>query len=132
MQAPSVNAGGACVFVYDRAVRMLLTLVALAALGAGGYLAYPKYIAPRLGLPAPPVAAPAGKPAPTADEQQKCLDACEQKSIVGQTPEAEMRACRASCGNRTAGAARKPNEPIRSISRAPADHGRAPPTPRSR
>lgn len=123
MRASSVNSGGACFFGYALAVRLLLTLVALLALAVGVYLAYPTYIAPRLER----------VPAPVVADQQACLDACEQTAIVGQTAEAALRACRATCGGGTAGAQRRPNEPIRSISRAPADHRAAPlPAPKPR
>jgi type II secretory pathway pseudopilin PulG len=57
-----------------------------------------------------------------------CRDQCEQSAIVGQgtnqIDDQALRACRARCDGR-APEAKRPYEPIRSISVAPADHSRS-------
>lgn len=70
--------------------------------------------------PLPTVARPAPRvpPAPTAAQVDDCRDDCEQRAIVEKGTDAQLRACRARCGT----VSRPPNEPIRSITVAPADH----------
>lgn len=72
-------------------------------------------------------AAPAGTPygAMTAEQRavaeaqaHKCRDACEQLNVLQNLGDEWLRRCRLDCG------VTRPWEPIHSISRAPADHGR--------
>lgn len=64
--------------------------------------------------------APASRAAIAAGVE-RCRDDCEQWAIVAQTGDAPLRACRAACDRTTPAPVR---EPIRSVTRAPADHGR--------
>jgi hypothetical protein len=88
-------------------MKMVLVALLSAGAGAGGVLAYQRFISP------PPI--PQVSRAAAELEAQKCRDACEQRMIVEHTSEAQMRTCRAACdGNKI----EKPYEPIRSITKA--------------
>lgn len=89
-------------------------LLGLAGAVAAGLYAYRTWEAQRVALPQPKSAAQA------AHEQQACIDACEQQQIVAATSEEAMRACRKRCLGQAA--SQRPYQPIRSITRAPADH----------
>jgi hypothetical protein len=69
--------------------------------------------------PSLPSLSPASRAA-IAAAVERCRDDCEQWAIVAQAGDASLRTCRAAC-DRTAPAA-APREPIRSVTRAPADH----------
>lgn len=76
--------------------------------------------------PAPAGGAPSlspGSRAAIAAGVERCRDDCEQWAIVAQAGDASLRACRAAC-DRTAPPPTTAHEPIRSVTRAPADHGR--------
>jgi len=106
-------------------MRALLVLALLGGIGYGGYYAYERWSPrPQPAVTAPPVInvpAVQAKREPTVVEQ--CRDDCEQRAIVYHHPEAVLRLCRASCD---AQMPRRPYEPIRSVTRAPADHRPSP------
>ena len=68
--------------------------------------------------------APAGvAPAVAATRAQDCRDDCEQRATVEQLGDDWLRSCRNGCGpTGAAGGAARPYEPIKRITRAPADH----------
>jgi hypothetical protein len=97
--------------------RMLIGLAALSLMTAGAYLAYE-----RLRPPPPPPPSAVSR----AEAAQRCLDECEQAAIVAGRKDDVGLACRQRCGRAQVVAG--PREPIRSISRAPADHSLALPS----
>lgn len=92
-------------------MKAVITLLLVGGMGAGGTWLH---MNSREQAPAK-VTAP---PVKTAREIDVCRDTCEQNAIMGLVSEDEMRACRARCD----GKVKRPYEPIRSITVAPADH----------
>lgn len=91
----------------------------------GGYLLYNNG-APRLpeALRAPPVTPPATAQSPpdrAADPAEACRNHCEEQAAVGQLDHQALRDCRVRCGGEAPAPERR-REPIRRITRAPADH----------
>jgi len=65
------------------------------------------------------VAAPAVATPAAQAQAEKCRDDCEQRNIIQRLGDDWLRNCRFACNGPP-----KPYEPIRSITRAPADHSR--------
>lgn len=109
----------------------------LAALGGLCFLALKAW--ERLPHPAPAVS-PAQARTVAKTKLSECRDACEQRAIVEQLDEKVMRACRARCdaeggagqGGAAAAGGASDHPPIKRITRAPADHRRITPLPRTR
>ncbi len=79
----------------------------------------PRLELPHVPLPSLPLSGGQDGGTPPLDKAQECRDACEQKQVVEALGDAEMRACRARCGD--AGPASRPYQPIRRITRAKAE-----------
>jgi hypothetical protein len=94
---------------------MFRLLVGLAALGGAVYGGF--YLWQRL---QPPPLPPAIAQKAAANARQTCYDECEQAAIVRGEQGAVSKACHEKCGGGQP--AKRPQEPIRSITRAPADH----------
>jgi hypothetical protein len=102
----------------------LITLLALGVLGAAGAWWYYQTQYRGAYQAAKTVAEQTRTQQQAKKQVDDCRDQCEQAAVVGQTGDEALRACRARCEGR-APEAKRPYEPIRSISVAPADHSRS-------
>jgi hypothetical protein len=77
------------------------------------------------GLSALPVGIGSDPATPPQDKTQDCRDTCEQRAVVEGQDDDQKRDCQARC--EAASPQTTPYQPIRRVTRAPADHRRTAP-----
>ena len=99
-------------------MRALLTALSIAIAFAAGWLGHGWWQSREAAAPLAPLEQ-AKADRDKLVRSKECRDLCEQKAILDKLSDDWLHRCRDECGLPS-----KPYEPIRSISRAPADHAK--------